>query len=122
MKASEARNTSKQNEASAAERQAAEWAEYKKKERARLRAEHTKENEILKWELEACRRQIKEATQRGIYHTKMEVAEKIAKRLASILIRDGFAAKVNYNTVFTGVDEWQEDYYIEVSWDKIYEH
>jgi len=119
MKATEARELSKKNEEPAAQRRATEWAEYQKKERAKLRAERKKENETLKWELEAAHRHIKEATQEGRYDIRMDVvSEKIGKRLVRILKREGFSSYVSWDTVFTGVDEWEEHYYVKISWGK----
>ena len=119
MKATEARKKSADNTAAAEARRAAEYAAARKLEQQRRKEKLAKEKDTVKWELDACYRGIEAYTKEGYFRSKTSVvSEEIGKRVVRILRRDGYCAELHYDTVFTGVDEWEEHYYVDISWER----
>lgn len=119
MKATEARKKSVENNASAEARRAAEYAAARKLEQQRRKEKLAQEKKMVKEALDACYRGIEVSTKEGYFRSKTSVcSEEVGKRVVRILRRDGYCAELRYDTVFTGVDDWEEHYYVDISWER----
>jgi hypothetical protein len=119
MNAKEAKRQSENNGPEARARRIAEWNK-------QVHAQRAKEEEIEKQKV-VTMLQYYHMAQNAILHaikqgylstdTKVMPSKEIAELVAHKLIQEDYKADVLSHTLWEGVDDWRDDYYLRISWE-----
>lgn len=96
--------------------QAKKYAIKERLERSEARATKTK---AIRYVIDSIESQIENVAKSGNYWLEERVtSEGVAERVANHFRNKGFHCDILSDTVFTGVDEWEDYYKVKVGWYK----
>ena len=120
MKANEARKKSVRNAPTAKERQAKEYAEWKKKDLAAKRNETRVIHLEAKNMLRLIHKVIGDAAEHAKFNCDCPIGlfpnKRVMKIVERVLKNEGYEITHTWNTVITGVDEWDENHLYKIKW------
>jgi hypothetical protein len=123
MKASEARKLSAASKPAYDKRVAEENAKYNESYQIREMARLTKIRTDIEDLLERCYACIKEATKNAQYKAECPIFfvaehDEVVNGAIRRLKKNGYTAVENHDTIATGVDEYDDEYQLRISWEK----